>query len=135
MNAKQHEKEASIIAMAGYPDNVTIATNMAGRGTDIILGGNLEVEIAQLEDPTPEDIAQIKAEWLKRNEAVKKAGGLCIIGSERHDSRRIDNQLRGRAARQGDPGESKFYLSMDDNLLRILLLNVWQKGLKRSKRW
>ncbi|MDE4994420.1 preprotein translocase subunit SecA, partial [Francisella tularensis subsp. holarctica] len=92
---------------------------MAGRGTDIILGGNLEDEIAHLEDPTPEYIAQIKAEWLKRNEAVKKAVGLCIIGSERHDSRRIDNQLRGRAARQGDPGESKFYLSMDDNLLRI----------------
>lgn len=134
MNAKQHEKEASIIAMAGYPDNVTIATNMAGRGTDIILGGNLEVEIAQLEDPTPEDIAQIKAEWLKRNEAVKKAGGLCIIGSERHDSRRIDNQLRGRAARQGDPGESKFYLSMDDNLLRIFasqrMAERVKKGLK-----
>ncbi|AFB78885.1 preprotein translocase subunit SecA [Francisella tularensis subsp. tularensis] len=134
LNAKQHEKEASIIAMAGYPDNVTIATNMAGRGTDIILGGNLEVEIAQLEDPTPEDIAQIKAEWLKRNEAVKKAGGLCIIGSERHDSRRIDNQLRGRAARQGDPGESKFYLSMDDNLLRIFasqrMAERVKKGLK-----
>lgn len=131
MNAKQHEKEASIIAMAGYPDNVTIATNMAGRGTDIILGGNLEVEIAQLEDPTPEDIAQIKAEWLKRNEAVKKAGGLCIIGSERHDSRRIDNQLRGRAARQGDPGESKFYLSMDDNLLRIFASQSMAERVKK----
>lgn len=131
LNAKQHEKEASIIAMAGYPDNVTIATNMAGRGTDIILGGNLEVEIAQLEDPTPEDIAQIKAEWLKRNEAVKKAGGLCIIGSERHDSRRIDNQLRGRAARQGDPGESKFYLSMDDNLLRIFASQSMAERVKK----
>lgn len=131
LNAKQHEKEASIIAMAGYPDNVTIATNMAGRGTDIILGGNLEVEIAQLEDPTPEDIAQIKAEWLKRNEAVKKAGGLCIIGSERHDSRRIDNQLRGRAARQGDPGESKFYLSMDDNLLRIFASQSMTERVKK----
>ncbi|AHH46775.1 preprotein translocase subunit SecA [Francisella tularensis subsp. holarctica PHIT-FT049] len=132
LNAKQHEKEASIIAMAGYPDNVTIATNMAGRGTDIILGGNLEVEIAQLEDPTPEDIAQIKAEWLKRNEAVKKAGGLCIIGSERHDSRRIDNQLRGRAARQGDPGESKFYLSMDDNLLRIFASQSMTERVKKG---
>ncbi|AJI72479.1 hypothetical protein FTDG_00264 [Francisella tularensis subsp. novicida GA99-3548] len=132
LNAKQHEKEASIIAMAGYPGNVTIATNMAGRGTDIILGGNLEVEIAQLEDPTPEDIAQIKAEWLKRNEAVKKAGGLCIIGSERHDSRRIDNQLRGRAARQGDPGESKFYLSMDDNLLRIFASQSMAERVKKG---
>ncbi|KYW82639.1 preprotein translocase subunit SecA [Francisella hispaniensis] len=132
LNAKQHEKEASIIAMAGYPGNVTIATNMAGRGTDIILGGNLEVEIAQLEDPTPESIAQIKAEWLKRNEAVKNAGGLCIIGSERHDSRRIDNQLRGRAARQGDPGESKFYLSMDDNLLRIFASQSMAERVKRG---
>ncbi|MBK2356504.1 preprotein translocase subunit SecA [Francisella hispaniensis] len=132
LNAKQHEKEASIIAMAGYPGNVTIATNMAGRGTDIILGGNLEVEIAQLEDPTPEAIAQIKAEWLKRNEAVKNAGGLCIIGSERHDSRRIDNQLRGRAARQGDPGESKFYLSMDDNLLRIFASQSMAERVKRG---
>ena len=132
LNAKQHEKEASIIAMAGYPGNVTIATNMAGRGTDIILGGNLEVEIAQLEDPTPEAIAQIKAEWLKRNEAVKNAGGLCIIGSERHDSRRIDNQLRGRAARQGDPGESKFYLSMDDNLLRIFASQSVAERVKRG---
>ena len=132
LNAKQHEKEAAIIAMAGYPGAVTIATNMAGRGTDIILGGNLEVEIAQLEDPTQEDIAQIKAEWVKRNEAVKKAGGLCIIGSERHDSRRIDNQLRGRAARQGDPGESKFYLSMDDNLLRIFASQSMAERVKKG---
>lgn len=134
LNAKQHEKEAGIIAMAGYPGNVTIATNMAGRGTDIILGGNWEVEIAELEDPTEEDIAKIKSEWQERNETVKKAGGLCIIGSERHDSRRIDNQLRGRAARQGDPGESKFYLSMDDNLLRIFasqgMAERVKKGLK-----
>ncbi|ALB01691.1 preprotein translocase subunit SecA [Francisella persica ATCC VR-331] len=132
LNAKQHEKEAAIIAMAGYPGAVTIATNMAGRGTDIILGGNLEVEIAQLEDPTQEDIAKIKAEWVKRNEAVKKAGGLCIIGSERHDSRRIDNQLIGRAARQGDPGESKFYLSMDDNLLRIFASQSMAERVKKG---
>ncbi|API86696.1 preprotein translocase subunit SecA [Francisella uliginis] len=134
LNAKQHEKEAGIIAMAGYPANVTIATNMAGRGTDIILGGNWEVEVAELEDPTEEDIAKIKSEWQQRNETVKNAGGLCIIGSERHDSRRIDNQLRGRAARQGDPGESKFYLSMDDNLLRIFasqgMAERVKKGLK-----
>ncbi|WP_150468217.1 preprotein translocase subunit SecA [Francisella sp. SYW-9] len=134
LNAKQHEKEAGIIAMAGYPGNVTIATNMAGRGTDIILGGNWEVEIAELEDATEEDIAKIKTEWQQRNETVKNAGGLCIIGSERHDSRRIDNQLRGRAARQGDPGESKFYLSMDDNLLRIFasqgMAERVKKGLK-----
>ncbi|APC91891.1 preprotein translocase subunit SecA [Francisella opportunistica] len=132
LNAKQHEKEATIIAMAGYPGAVTIATNMAGRGTDIILGGNLEVEITQLEDSAQEDIAQIKAEWTKRNEAVKKAGGLCIIGSERHDSRRIDNQLRGRAARQGDPGESKFYLSMDDNLLRIFASQSMAERVKKG---
>lgn len=132
LNAKQHEREASIIAMAGYPGNVTIATNMAGRGTDIILGGNLEVEIAQLEDPTAEEVAQIKAEWVKRNEVVKNAGGLCIIGSERHDSRRIDNQLRGRAARQGDPGESKFYLSMDDNLLRIFASQSMAERVKKG---
>ncbi|BCD90445.1 protein translocase subunit SecA [Francisella halioticida] len=134
LNAKQHEKEAGIIAMAGYPGNVTIATNMAGRGTDIILGGNWEVEIAELEDATEADITKIKTNWQERNETVKKAGGLCIIGSERHDSRRIDNQLRGRAARQGDPGESKFYLSMDDNLLRIFasqgMAERVKKGLK-----
>jgi len=132
LNAKQHEKEAGIIAMAGYPGNVTIATNMAGRGTDIILGGNWEVEIDELEDPTQEQIDAIKAEWQKRNEAVKKAGGLCIVGSERHDSRRVDNQLRGRAARQGDPGESKFYLSMDDNLLRIFASPTLAERVKKG---
>lgn len=132
LNAKQHEREAGIIAMAGYPGNVTIATNMAGRGTDIILGGNWEVEVAELEDPTEEQIAEIKTAWQERNEAVKKAGGLCIIGSERHDSRRIDNQLRGRAARQGDPGESKFYLSMDDNLLRIFASQAMAERVKKG---
>lgn len=132
LNAKQHEKEAGIIAMAGYPGNVTIATNMAGRGTDIILGGNWEVDIAELEDPTEEQIAEIKAKWQEKNDLVKKAGGLCIIGSERHDSRRIDNQLRGRAARQGDPGESKFYLSMDDNLLRIFASQSMAERVKKG---
>ncbi|MGQ4006042.1 preprotein translocase subunit SecA [Francisellaceae bacterium CB300] len=132
LNAKQHEKEAGIIAMAGYPGNVTIATNMAGRGTDIILGGNWEVELADIEEPTAEQIAEVKKAWQERNEAVKKAGGLCIIGSERHDSRRIDNQLRGRAARQGDPGESKFYLSMDDNLLRIFASPAMAERVKKG---
>ena len=133
LNAKQHEKEAGIIAMAGLPGAVTIATNMAGRGTDIILGGNWEAEIEDLEEPTEEQIKEIKEKWYQRNETVKKAGGLCIIGSERHDSRRVDNQLRGRSARQGDPGESKFFLSMDDNLLRIFaspaMTQRVQKGL------
>jgi preprotein translocase subunit SecA len=105
---------------------------MAGRGTDIILGGNWEVEITDLEEPTAEQITQIKTDWQERNEAVKKAGGLCIIGSERHDSRRIDNQLRGRAARQGDPGESKFYLSMDDNLLRIFASPAMAERVKKG---
>ena len=133
LNAKQHEKEAGIIAMAGLPGAVTIATNMAGRGTDIILGGNWEAEVEGLEESTEEQIKEIKEKWYQRNETVKKAGGLCIIGSERHDSRRVDNQLRGRAARQGDPGESKFFLSMDDNLLRIFaspaMTQRVQKGL------
>ena len=132
LNAKQHEREAGIIAMAGYPGAVTIATNMAGRGTDIILGGNWEVELAEIEDPTAEQIEEVKKAWQERNEAVKKAGGLCIIGSERHDSRRIDNQLRGRAARQGDPGESKFYLSMDDNLLRIFASPAMAERVKKG---
>ncbi|MCF6764721.1 preprotein translocase subunit SecA [Thiotrichales bacterium 19S3-7] len=121
LNAKQHEKEAKIIAQAGKPGAVTIATNMAGRGTDIILGGNWQEEISELEEPSEIEIARIKSDWKKRNQQVINAGGLCILGSERHDSRRIDNQLRGRSGRQGDPGESTFYLSLDDHLLRIFM--------------
>lgn len=119
LNAKQHAREADIVAQAGRPGAVTIATNMAGRGTDIVLGGSWEAEVAQLESPTEEQVAAIKAEWKKRNEQVLQAGGLHIIGSERHESRRIDNQLRGRAGRQGDPGYSRFYLSLEDSLMRI----------------
>lgn len=119
LNAKFHEQEAEIIAQAGKPGVVTIATNMAGRGTDIVLGGNLEAELAQLASPTNAEIEAVKAEWKKRHDAVLASGGLHIIGTERHESRRIDNQLRGRAGRQGDPGMSRFYLSMEDNLMRI----------------
>ncbi len=119
LNAKFHDKEAEIIAQAGRPGALTIATNMAGRGTDILLGGNWEVEVAALENPSEEHIAQIKAEWQKRHQQVIEAGGLHVIASERHESRRIDNQLRGRAGRQGDPGSSRFYLSLEDNLMRI----------------
>ena len=119
LNAKYHEKEAEIIAQAGRPGAVTLATNMAGRGTDILLGGNWEAEVAALEAPSEEQIAQIKADWQKRHQQVIEAGGLHVIASERHESRRIDNQLRGRAGRQGDPGSSRFYLSLEDNLMRI----------------
>ena len=119
LNAKFHEKEAEIIAQAGRPGALTIATNMAGRGTDILLGGNWEVEVASLENPTPEQIAQIKADWQKRHQQVLESGGLHVIASERHESRRIDNQLRGRAGRQGDAGSSRFYLSLEDSLMRI----------------
>lgn len=119
LNAKFHEKEAEIIAQAGRPGALTIATNMAGRGTDILLGGNWEVEVAALENPSPEQIAQIKADWQKRHQAVLESGGLQVIASERHESRRIDNQLRGRAGRQGDTGSSRFYLSLEDSLMRI----------------
>jgi preprotein translocase subunit SecA len=119
LNAKQHEREADVIAQAGRPGVVTIATNMAGRGTDIVLGGNWEAEIADLENPTPADIEAVQIEWRKRHDHVIEAGGLHIIGTERHESRRIDNQLRGRSGRQGDPGSSRFYLSMEDNLMRI----------------
>lgn len=119
LNAKQHDREAEIIAQAGRPGAVTIATNMAGRGTDIKLGGNWEAEVAALKNPTEEQIAQAKADWQQRHDQVMAAGGLHIIGSDRHESRRIDNQLRGRAGRQGDPGSSRFFLSLDDNLMRI----------------
>lgn len=119
LNAKQHDREAEIIAQAGRPGNVTIATNMAGRGTDIVLGGNLDAELAQLENPTEQEIADVKKDWQERHDKVIDAGGLHIVGTERHESRRIDNQLRGRAGRQGDPGLSRFYLSLEDNLMRI----------------
>lgn len=119
LNAKFHAMEAEIVAQAGQTGAVTIATNMAGRGTDIVLGGNWQAEIAKLENPTEEQIAELKAAWQVRHDAVLAAGGLHIIGTERHESRRIDNQLRGRSGRQGDPGSSRFYLSMEDTLMRI----------------
>ncbi len=120
LNAKQHEREASIVALAGSPAAVTIATNMAGRGTDIVLGGSLAAELDELTDDADESQReQIRQEWQKRHEQVVDAGGLHIIGTERHESRRIDNQLRGRSGRQGDPGSSRFYLSLEDNLMRI----------------
>ena len=120
LNAKQHEREAHVVAQAGRPGSVTLATNMAGRGTDIVLGGSLEAELEPLgDDVKAEEVERVKAEWQKRHDAVLAAGGLHIIGSERHESRRIDNQLRGRAGRQGDPGSSRFFLSLEDNLMRI----------------
>ncbi|MDV6188854.1 preprotein translocase subunit SecA [Stenotrophomonas geniculata] len=131
LNAKQHDREATIVANAGRPAAVTIATNMAGRGTDIVLGGSLEAEIHELgEDATDEQKAAVKAEWQKRHEAVKAAGGLHIVGTERHESRRIDNQLRGRSGRQGDPGSSRFYLSLEDNLMRIFASDWVQKAMR-----
>lgn len=132
LNAKFHAQEAEIIANAGLPGAVTIATNMAGRGTDIVLGGNWKAEVAKLENPTEDQIEAIKATWKERYETVMAAGGLHIIGTERHESRRIDNQLRGRSGRQGDPGSSRFYLSLDDPLMRIYLnegkLNMMRKA-------
>ena len=120
LNAKQHEREAQIVAQAGAPGSVTIATNMAGRGTDIVLGGSLEAALAELpEDASEVDRQRVKSDWKKRHEQVIAAGGLHIVGTERHESRRIDNQLRGRSGRQGDPGSSRFYLALEDNLLRI----------------
>lgn len=131
LNAKQHDREATIVANAGRPAAVTIATNMAGRGTDIVLGGSLEAEIHALgEDATDEQKAAVKAEWQKRHDAVKAAGGLHIVGTERHESRRIDNQLRGRSGRQGDPGSSRFYLSLEDNLMRIFASDWVQKAMR-----
>ncbi|MGB2325557.1 MAG: preprotein translocase subunit SecA, partial [Pseudomonadales bacterium] len=120
LNAKQHEQEAHIVAQAGRPGAVTIATNMAGRGTDIVLGGKLEAELEAMDaSATAEQKDAVKAEWQTRHDLVLAQGGLHIIGTERHESRRIDNQLRGRSGRQGDPGSSRFYLSLEDNLLRI----------------
>ncbi len=119
LNAKQHEREAEIVAQAGRPGAVTIATNMAGRGTDIVLGGNFDVEVEALKNPAEGKIEDLRKEWEKRHEQVLEAGGLHIVGTERHESRRIDNQLRGRSGRQGDAGSSRFYLSLEDNLMRI----------------
>jgi len=119
LNAKQHEREAEIIAQAGSPKSVTIATNMAGRGTDIILGGNWQSFIEDIDAVSPEEMQRLKSQWQVKHDQVVAAGGLHIIGSERHESRRIDNQLRGRAGRQGDPGMSRFFLSLEDDLMRI----------------
>ncbi|PJG84492.1 preprotein translocase subunit SecA [Conservatibacter flavescens] len=136
LNAKFHAQEAEIVANAGYPGAVTIATNMAGRGTDIVLGGNWKAEIEKLENPTEEQIEAIKAAWQERHDIVMAAGGLHIIGTERHESRRIDNQLRGRSGRQGDPGSSRFYLSLEDGLMRIYLnegkLNMMKKAFTEA---
>lgn len=131
LNAKHHEREAKIIAQAGRPGAVTIATHMAGRGTDIVLGGNLESELQQLKNATADDIEKCKSEWQTRHDAVIDAGGLHVLGTERHESRRIDNQLRGRAGRQGDPGSSQFYLSMEDNLLRIFAADRMTQIMRR----
>ncbi|WP_162062487.1 preprotein translocase subunit SecA [Vibrio taketomensis] len=137
LNAKFHEKEAEIVAEAGTPGAVTIATNMAGRGTDIVLGGSWQAKVEQLNNPTPEQIAQIKADWKVVHDQVLKAGGLHIIGTERHESRRIDNQLRGRSGRQGDAGSSRFYLSMEDALLRIFtsdrMASLIQSGMEEGE--
>jgi preprotein translocase subunit SecA len=131
LNAKQHEREAHIVAQAGSPGAVTIATNMAGRGTDIVLGGSLEAALHALgEEATDADRERAKAEWQVRHDTVLAAGGLHIIGTERHESRRIDNQLRGRSGRQGDAGSSRFYLSLEDNLMRIFAADWVQRAMK-----
>jgi preprotein translocase subunit SecA len=132
LNAKQHEREAHIIAQAGMPNAITIATNMAGRGTDIVLGGNLEAELATLgEEASKAEKDKVRGAWLERHNQVIACGGLHVIGSERHESRRIDNQLRGRSGRQGDPGSTRFYLSLEDDLMRIFasdkVANIMQK--------
>ncbi|CAI3965032.1 MAG: preprotein translocase subunit SecA [Alteromonas macleodii] len=131
LNAKFHEHEADIVAQAGKPGAVTIATNMAGRGTDIVLGGNWQAEVEKIENPTEAQIEKIKAEWKESHDAVLASGGLHIIGTERHESRRIDNQLRGRSGRQGDPGSSRFYLSLDDALMRIFASEKMGNMMKR----
>ncbi|MDN3609176.1 preprotein translocase subunit SecA [Vibrio ostreicida] len=137
LNAKFHEREAEIVAQAGTPGTVTIATNMAGRGTDIVLGGSWQSQVEQLSHPTPEQIEVIKADWKEVHDQVLAAGGLHIIGTERHESRRIDNQLRGRSGRQGDAGSSRFYLSMEDSLLRIFtsdrIAGLIQSGMSEGE--
>jgi len=144
LNAKFHSKEADIIAEAGRPGNVTIATNMAGRGTDIVLGGSLQSELAKLKNPSEQQIEKLTHEWEERHQQVLDAGGLAIIGTERHESRRIDNQLRGRAGRQGDPGHSRFYLSLEDDLMRIFASDRmssmmqkmgWEEGEAIEHKW
>ena len=132
LNAKQHEREATIVAQAGRTSAVTIATNMAGRGTDIVLGGSLDAELAELgEDATEEQKENLREAWQKKHNDVISAGGLHIIGTERHESRRIDNQLRGRSGRQGDPGSSRFYLSLEDNLMRIFASDRMSSMMQR----
>ncbi len=137
LNAKFHEREAEIVAEAGTPGAVTIATNMAGRGTDIVLGGSWQSKVEQISEPTQEQIDAIKAEWKVIHDQVLAAGGLHIIGTERHESRRIDNQLRGRSGRQGDAGSSRFYLSMEDQLLRIFtsdrMASLIQSGMDEGE--
>ena len=138
LNAKFHDREAEIIAEAGVPGRVTIATNMAGRGTDIVLGGNLEAELAALKGASAEEEEKVREAWQKRHDAVVEAGGLYVIGTERHESRRIDNQLRGRSGRQGDPGRSQFFLSLEDNLMRIFANDtirrvMQQLGMQRGE--
>ncbi|AUV87223.1 TPA: preprotein translocase subunit SecA [Vibrio campbellii] len=137
LNAKFHEREAEIVAEAGTPGAVTIATNMAGRGTDIVLGGSWQAKVEALQDPTKEQVDSIKAEWKQVHDQVLESGGLHIIGTERHESRRIDNQLRGRSGRQGDAGSSRFYLSMEDSLLRIFtsdrMASLIQSGMEEGE--
>ncbi|OGT34257.1 MAG: preprotein translocase subunit SecA [Gammaproteobacteria bacterium RBG_16_51_14] len=138
LNAKFHQKEAEIVAQAGVTGTVTIATNMAGRGTDIVLGGNYDAEIKKLDTPDPGVIKKIRENWSQRHQQVVNSGGLRIIGTERHESRRIDNQLRGRSGRQGDPGSSRFYLSLEDNLMRIFasdrVASIMQKlGMEKGE--
>ena len=144
LNAKFHSKEADIIAQAGRPGNVTIATNMAGRGTDIVLGGSLQADLDKLKKPSDKQIEQLTAEWKERHQQVLDAGGLAIIGTERHESRRIDNQLRGRSGRQGDPGHSRFYISLEDDLMRIFSSDRmasmmqkmgWEEGEAIEHKW
>ena len=144
LNAKFHSKEADIIAQAGRAGSVTIATNMAGRGTDIVLGGSLQADIDAIKNPSDEKIAKLTEDWKERHDQVLNAGGLAIIGTERHESRRIDNQLRGRAGRQGDPGHSRFYLSLEDDLMRIFASDRmasmmqkmgWEEGEAIEHKW